>query len=124
SFERRTALENAAKAKGVPVSDLGFQLAYLKQEAESEPLYNWRNLFSNFNVSAKDNAWDGLKKQTTIEDATTFFHDAFERSGDYENYGNIDHRIKYAKEAYEKFTGRSAASGTSTSGSTGCVSRS
>lgn len=113
SYGRRDSLQAAAEDYGVPVSNLGFQLAYLKQEASDPPLVNWRDLFGRFNVSASDNVWDSLKKVGSIADATTFFHDAFERSGDYDNYGNIDHRIKYANEAYEEFTGKSAGSGSS-----------
>lgn len=118
SFERRTALEKAAEEKGVPASDLGFQLAYMKQEAESTQLVDFNNLYSSFDVSESDNAWDPLKELDTVERATTFWHDAFERSGDYDNHGDIQHRIDFANEAYEQFkgTGGVASAGSSQGG--------
>lgn len=105
SFGRRDALETAAKSAGIAASDLGFQLKYMTQEAESTQLIDFHNLFSAFGVSSSDNVWDALKKQTTIEKATTFWHDSFERSNDYNTHGNIQHRIDFANDAYKKFKG-------------------
>lgn len=114
---RRTELEKKASDLGVPRSDLGFQLAYLKDEALRLAMAglggDWRNLYSRFNVTADDNTWDQMKNRTSIEDATAFFHDAFERSGDYGAVGNINHRIKYAEEDYERFTGKQYTAGLS-----------
>lgn len=114
--ERRLALEAAAKKKGVPVSDLGFQLAYMIQEAQSPPLVNFKNLYTRFNASEKDNVWDVMKKQKTIEDALVFWHDGFERSGDTPE-AVISVRGKYAKEAFEKYSGKSASTSSSAGGS-------
>ncbi len=110
-------IEKAAKDAGVPVTDLGFQLKYMIQEAESAQLIDFNNLFSVFGVSSSDNVWDIQKKQTAVEKATTFWHDAFERSNDYTTHGNIQHRIDFADKAFEKFKGRSAAGNSSASSS-------
>lgn len=104
SFGRRTQLENAAKKKGVAVSDMAFQLQYLYEEAKSRPA-----------IRGNGNEWEVLKKQTTIEDALVFWHDSFERSADTAQEV-IKVRGDYAKEAYglkDKFPPKSGG-GTTT----------
>jgi hypothetical protein len=107
SFERRDALEDKASKLGVAVSDLGFQLAFMIDEAKSPPLLDFNGLFDKYDASAEDNVWDLLKEQKSIEDATIVFHDGFERSNDYKTHGGIQHRIDYANEVFEKFSGSS-----------------
>lgn len=67
---RRAALEAAAKAKGVDVADLCFQLEYLYEESAAR------------NAKGGGNEWEGLKQQKTVLDATIYWHDNAERSGD------------------------------------------
>ncbi|MBA3679318.1 hypothetical protein H0W80_03985, partial [Candidatus Saccharibacteria bacterium] len=57
SFGRRTKLEAAAAAKGVPVSDLAFQLDYL-----------WEELNQSYKGPL-----DAIKASTTLEEATEIF---------------------------------------------------
>lgn len=116
SYGRRDALEAAAATKGVPVSDLGFQLGFFKQEASQPPIIMLHEDGSTVTVvSSTDNVWDALKRQTAtnVESAAKYFHDTFERSGDYGTPNGIQNRINYAKKAYEKFTGKSASGGSS-----------
>jgi len=117
SYDRRTALQDAADLANVPVSDLGFQLGYMMYELKTMPLINWRNLFERYNAWSKDNLWDLIKEQDTIEDSVIVFHDGFERSGDYDSpvYKGIQHRVDFAEQAYEKFSGKSASGGSASS---------
>jgi hypothetical protein len=73
SYGRRTALEAAAKKKGVDVSDMAFQLEYLYQELTSRPAD--RPEYKQFSSE-----WEMIKGQTTIEDALVAFHHEFEIS--------------------------------------------
>lgn len=116
--QRRTDLNNFASDKGLQPSDLSLQLMFLKHEASNNPLVNFKNLFSNFNVSEKDNTWDSLKEIDGIDQTTKFFHDSFERSGDYENYGGIQNRIDYANQAISSFSGGGSSGGGGGGGST------
>lgn len=102
---RRTALEKAAKEKGVPVSDLGFQLAYMMQESQSRRVDAWviaRAEGADFGKPG-DNEWETLKKQKTAEDAAAFWHAAFERSGD--NRAQIQERLDDAKAFLTQYGG-------------------
>jgi len=73
SFGRRSALEAAAAKKGVPPSDLGFQLEYLYQELTVRETN--RPEYKSF-----PNEWEMLKGQSSIEDALVAFHHEFEVS--------------------------------------------
>lgn len=86
---RRTALEDAAKGKGVPVNDLCFQLDYLVEESMS------RQSLDGGDISE----WDGLKKRTTVEEAVDYWHENFERSND----ANTGTRQKFAREYMQKY---------------------
>ena len=110
SYGRRTQLENAAKKKGVAVSNLLFQLQYLYEEAKSRQA-----------IRGGGNEWEVLKKQTTIEDALVFWHDSFERSAD-SAQKVIEVRGGFAKEAYglkDTFPPSGGGGGTTTGGTSG-----
>lgn len=109
SYGRRTQLENAAKKKGVAVSNLLFQLQYLVEEAKSRQA-----------IRGGGNEWEVLKKQKTIEDALVFWHDSFERSAD-SAQKVIEVRGGFAQEAFglkDKFPPKSGG-GTTTGGTSG-----
>jgi hypothetical protein len=103
SFGRRTNLENAAKEKGVPVSDLSFQLDFLWGELEG---------------SYKNSVLEPLKASTNIEDATWIVLDEFESPKDPE--GKRAMRTSFANDLLQRLGGGSASS--STSGGGGCSS--
>lgn len=63
TFGRRTALENAARAAGVPVSDLGFQLGFL-----------WQELTTGY----KNSVYTPLIASTSLEQATYIWLEHFE----------------------------------------------
>lgn len=113
---RRLALEAAAKAQGVAVSDLAFQLNYLYTESQG------RTQRDNPSVGE----WDGL---TQINDsnagslgaagaAAYYWHYNFERSGD-----RIDqilgNRVAYARDILAKYGSGTPGSG-GNPGSNGC----
>lgn len=98
---RRTALEAAARKKGVKVSDLSFQLMYLYEETLARPA-----------KGGGGNEWTVLKTKTTIEDALVFWHDSFERSKDTPSFV-INTRGGYARDAYNSFSGKTSSGGNS-----------
>jgi hypothetical protein len=75
SFGRRTALEQAAAQAGKNPSDLSFQLDYLYEELSSRGVN-----YSKYQGKGYTSEWDGLTKQSTVEDAVVFFHHEFEVS--------------------------------------------
>lgn len=111
SFGRRTALEQAAAQKGVLASDLGFQLDYLYDELNNRPIN--RDEFKQFGSTE----WEGISKQTTIEDALVFFHHEFEIShlmnGSDPRGAVIAARGEFAQHWFTEFSGTTP----STSGS-------
>jgi len=115
--ERRLALEKGAEEKGVPASDLGFQLVFMVQESKDRQVDQWvldRAEGADFG-QVGDNEWDVLKKQETAEDAAAFWHAAFERSGD--NRSQIQERLDDANAILEQFGGSvGAAAGESLGG--------
>ncbi len=113
---RRLALEAAAETKGVPASDLGFQLAFMVQESKDRQVDSWviaREEEADFGASG-DNEWETLKKQNTAADAAAFWHAAFERSGD--TRSQIQERIDDAEAFLQQFGGRAAGGSSSGSG--------
>lgn len=68
SYERRTAIEQAAALAGRSASDLAFQLDYLHQELLQRQAEGYSS------------QWDGITKQESAEDAVVFFHHKFEIS--------------------------------------------
>ena len=70
---RRTDLANAATAAGVPISSIYLQLEFLYTESAEKRM-------SKTIPGIKE--WEGLKEQTSVMNATVYFHDNFERSGD------------------------------------------
>lgn len=72
---RRTAIENAAAAAGRDVNDIAFQLEYLMTELQARGPTRSEYLSKGYLSE-----WDGLTKQTTVNDALIFFHHEFEVS--------------------------------------------
>lgn len=70
---RRTDLANAATAAGVPMSSIYLQLEFLYTESAEKRM-------SKTIPGIKE--WEGLKQQTSVMNATVYFHDNFERSAD------------------------------------------
>jgi hypothetical protein len=120
TFGRRTALEDAAKAQNVEVSDLGFQLAFMVQESQSRTIDSWVLARAAGNDYGKvgDNEWEVLKRQKTTESAAHFWHASFERSAD--TVSQIQERIDAANKFLQQFSG--SAGGSSTSGGSNCSS--
>lgn len=73
SFGRRTALENAAREKGVDVADLCFQLEYLYQELTVRTAD--RPEYRQYGTE-----WKALQAMTSARDALVMFHHEFEIS--------------------------------------------
>lgn len=129
---RRTALEKAAKDKGVAVSDLAFQLDYLYQES------NLRKVSSKVADQGYGtqgaNEWTTMQQQiakeidhkprTGIENATVFWHNNFEVSADTPDFV-LNQRGAFSLEVYQAFTGKPAPAASSGSGSGSvCISAS
>jgi hypothetical protein len=75
---RRTALEAAAEARGVPVDDLGFQLDYTMEELGG----------------AESRAMQALQGATTAEEAARIYSEQFLRPG----IPHMDRRLAYARQ--------------------------
>lgn len=89
---RRTNLEAAAADKGVPASDMLFQLDYMYEESINRTSKTIQG----------SNEWEGLKRQLTIEDALVYWHDNAERSADSPEKV-ISVRGANAQDAYNSF---------------------
>lgn len=102
---RRTALEDAAKQQGVPVSDLAFQLSFMVQESNSREV---TSAVADMGLGrAGANEWDTLKQQKTVENAALFWHYDFEQSSDPRQTVE-DTRVQPAKAIYANYGGKSA----------------
>lgn len=114
---RRTQLESAARAAGVKVNDLGFQLNYLYNELNKRETN--RPEYRQF-----DNEWAMVKGQKSIEDALVAFHHEFEISHlmDRPNprQAVIDERLKDALDAYASFKDNTPSGNPAGGGSPGC----
>jgi len=88
SAERQRGLLEMAESMGKDVSDLDVQLAYLKKEMQERGI------------------WDKVRNAQDLREATRIFHDEYEGSGDYERFGNIEHRHNFANEYYGKYGGK------------------
>lgn len=93
SFGRRTNLENYAKEKGKPVSDLGVQLNFLWQELEGP----------------ENRALNMVKSASTVRDATIAWTNGFERPREDLRPG----RIKEGEEVGNKMLSQFAGKGSS-----------
>ena len=112
---RRTNLENAAKKKGVAVSDLAFQLSYLYQESNSRKV-SGKVADQGFGTKGA-NEWTtmmqqvakriGGKDRTAIENATVYWHNNFEVSADTADFV-LGQRGEYSREVFTRFTGEEA----------------
>ena len=93
SFGRRTKLENYAKEKGKPVSDLGVQLNFLWQELEGP----------------ENRALNMVKSASTVREATIAWTNGFERPREDLRPG----RIKEGEEVGNKMLSQFAGKGSS-----------
>lgn len=112
---RRTQLENAAKAKGVPVNDLAFQLQYLYDESNNRALDRSPPHPATVDTSLKE--WVGLTTLTTVRDAAIFWHWYNERSAD--DAAKIERRVQFANDILTRFGSSSGAN--FASGGTTCI---
>ena len=85
SINRQENLQNKAKAMGKSISSLEVQLAFMKDE------------------SMEYGTWQRVKGCTSVEEATTIWHDEYERSNDYNAFGGIQNRVSFAMDAYNSF---------------------
>ena len=94
----------------IPIEDndklLKFELEYLIQESNSRPV-----TAAGFPGSASTE-WDRLKEQTTLENATVFWHNNFEVSADSPSRV-MEVRGRFAQAAYDKFKDSSGSSSSS-----------
>ncbi len=106
SFGRRTDLENAAKAKGVPVADLGFQLEYLYNESTQRDSRSYPGT----------NEIEGLKKQTTVRDAVFYWEDNHERPA----VSHQEIRVQFGNDFLARFGSNSGGAGSGGAATGGC----
>lgn len=85
---RQRGLQQMAEAMGKDVSDLDVQLAYLKKEMQDYGI------------------WDKVRNADNVQAATQVFHDEYEKSNDYNAFGNINHRHDFANEYITKHGGK------------------
>lgn len=121
---RRTALENAAKSKGVAVSDLSFQLNFLYQESNGRTVS--KKVAEQGYGSKGANEWTTMQQQvaksikgvprTAIENATVFWHNNFEVSADTAEFV-LGQRGAYSLAVYTELTGKTAPGASSSTGS-------
>lgn len=94
--------ENPLASKNIPEADLNelltFELEYTWYEMPGE--YDYNSDGTSDGVSAMEK----IKTATTIFDATVFYHDYFERSGDSENFVQTV-RVGYSQAIYNKMKG-------------------
>jgi len=99
---RREALEQAARDQGVDVADLSFQLNYLYNESVNRKSLDYPSM----------SEWDGLKQQTTVALAVTYWERNYERAG----VPRVQQRIQFANDLLTKFgSGTVGSSGTTVS---------
>lgn len=105
---RLDGLKKAAADKGVPVSDLLFQLNYMVQESEG------RIAKKSYGGGSE---WEGLKGERTVEDALFYWYDNNERAGESRQV-IINTRGKFAQAIYNELNGKTTQTSapTSTSG--------
>lgn len=96
SIDRQQKLAMTAAALGKPASDMGVQLAFMKQEA------------TEYGV------WDRCKTCTDVHEATKIWHDNYEISNDYNALGGIQNRYDYADTVYNIYKSKTAATNNST----------
>lgn len=105
SFGRRTELEQAARAKGVPASDLAFQLDFLYEESNKRKMKDDSSTIE----------WVGLTRTKTVEEATLYWEYNAERAG----VKKLSLRTKFSEAIFQEFTGQSA-SGSASGGGQAC----
>lgn len=115
---RRTALEAAAVAKGVPAHDLGFQLDYMYEESNQRRLD--RSPPHPKYVDTNLSEWVGLTTLTEqhpgrdasvpiIQDTTVYWHWYSERSAD--DAAKIQNRVSFANDWLNAFGGGATGGG-------------
>lgn len=93
SFGRRTNLENYAKEKGKPVSDLGVQLNFLWQELEGP----------------ENRALNMVKSASTVREATIAWTNGFERPREDLRPGRIKEGEEVGNKMLSQFTGKGSS---------------
>ena len=114
SQEYGGAADENGTLSSIPIEDndklLKFELEYLIQESGSRPV-----TAAGFPGSASTE-WDRLKEQTTLENATVFWHNNFEVSAD-SPAKVMKVRGGFAQAIYDRFKGSSGSSSSSSSSS-------
>jgi len=112
------ATDGSGRNPGVPVDInlqlLDFEMNYLMQESQGRKVS--KTVASQGYGTAGANEWDTLKKQTTIEAATVFWHNNFEVSSQTASEV-ITSRGGAAVNAFNSFSGSTATSSTGSSSS-------
>ena len=93
SFGRRTNLENYAKEKGKPVSDLGVQLNFLWQELEGP----------------ENRALNMVKSASTVREATIAWTNGFERPREDLRPGRIKEGAEVGNKMLSQFAGKGSS---------------
>lgn len=101
SFDRRTKLENYAKEKGKPVSDLGVQLDYLWTELEGQ----------------EHAAKDAVSSAKSVKEATIAWTNVFERPAEYLRPRRIQEGEQVGNDILAKYKGKGGKSSGSSSSS-------
>lgn len=113
------ATDGSGRNPGVPVDInlklLDFELNYLMQESQGRKVS--KTVASQGYGTAGESEWDTLKKQTTVESATIFWHNNFEGSSD-SAAAVIKVRGGFASSAYDSFSGSSIQASSTGSSST------
>lgn len=94
SFERRTKLESTAKAKGVDVGGVDYQVAYAIDESKGRTQRNDRS----------KNEWEGMMAQKDPAAAVEFWRWNFERPK--EELSHTDVRVKAGVEVFNTVNGQ------------------
>ena len=110
SQEYGSAADENGTLSSIPIEDndklLSFELEFLVQESTSRPV-----TATGFPGSGS-NEWERLKEQTTIENATVFWHNNFEVSADPPSKV-MEVRGGFAQAIYDRFNGSSSSSSSS-----------
>lgn len=110
---RKAGLQNMANSMNSSVSDSNVQVEYLMEEMANKSVSLETCLRWEYNIDDGicskyhgEKLLDVIRQCENCAEATTIFHDIFERSGDYdsEEYGHsINHRIEKAETFLRKF---------------------
>ncbi len=108
--ERKTALENYARQKGVSVSNARLQVEFMDYEISGGEPYT-AGLFKK-----RYGSLENFKKLTDITEATYGFERCFERANETEN--GYSKRYKFAQDYYNKYANQSSSNVNAITGTT------